>query len=166
MPISLITANSQGGAPAFSAYLNTPQSLSNSTNTLITINSKVFDTNTCFNNTGSTVTLNGISTPAYAFAPNLAGYYSVSVGVAGPGSAAGACGTILYKNGSTYQYGGSVQNATFGVVSVGSFLVYLNGSSDYIQFYVQQTTGGTASMYGQASAPYWTYFQASFLRSA
>ena len=75
---------SSGGAitntPAFRAGLTSDQgNIANNTLTVIQINSKDFDTGVCYNNTGSTVTLNGISTPAYSFAPNIAGKYFFNV---------------------------------------------------------------------------------------
>ena len=155
-----------GNGPAFSAYLNAIQNLSNGVTTLIQINTKTFDTNTCFNNTGSTVTLNGISVPAYAFAPNIAGYYSVNMAISGPGSTTGQISCSLYKNGSGYQAGSAIQNATFGAAPSATFLVYLNGSSDYIQFYGQQSTGSTNGIYGSATGLQYTYFSASMVRSA
>ena len=41
--------------------------------TQIPCNNEIFDQGGCYNNTGSTVTLNGLSAPAYSFCPNKAG---------------------------------------------------------------------------------------------
>ena len=91
MAISTIDATSTGSTgtvmvsgnmPAFSAYQGTTQSVSASTPTNMTISIKEFDTATAFNNTASTVTLNGLSVPAYAFMPPVAGYYQVNGQVA------------------------------------------------------------------------------------
>jgi len=41
----------------------------------------VFDPQGTFNNTGSSVTLNGISTDAYSYAPNVNGYYHLGASI-------------------------------------------------------------------------------------
>jgi len=75
---SKLGSNVAGTGPAFSAYQNTATvSISVGTWTVVPYNTEEFDTASCFNNTGSTVG----STPAYAFLPNVAGYYQVSWGV-------------------------------------------------------------------------------------
>jgi hypothetical protein len=51
----------------------------------------------CFNNTGSTVTLNGLSVPAYAFCPNVAGYYQVNLAT-NSNSTVTKVGVLVYKN--------------------------------------------------------------------
>src|SRR6056300_498996 len=55
--------------PAFSAQLSADQTVSSATFTKVEIDSETFDSDGCYNNTGSTVTLNGISVPSYSFAP-------------------------------------------------------------------------------------------------
>lgn len=146
------------GGPIFSAYQSTLQGLTGGTPALCQLQTEEFDPNGCFNNTGSTVTLNGISTPAYAFAPNVAGYYQVFCAYQV------VSGAVLYpniwKNGSQYRYG---LNTTGANLTSGGFstLMYLNGTGDYIQFYVysnssQNTVVGITN----------TYFQANFVRAA
>jgi hypothetical protein len=152
--------------PAFSAFLNASQTLSNGVTTLVQINTKNFDTATAFNNTGSTVTLNGLSVPAYAFMPPVAGYYVVTMATNGPGSTVGQISVNLFKTGSAYQQGNAISNATFGANSVGSFLINLNGTTDYIQFYAQQSSGISAAIYGSPSGIQYTYFTAALLRTS
>jgi hypothetical protein len=69
--------------PAFEAYLGTDggQAVSDNTSTTVEIETEVYDEGGCYNNTGSTVTLNGISVPAYTFLPNVAGKYFVYAGI-------------------------------------------------------------------------------------
>ena len=167
VPAATGTMQVSGNMPAFSAYLTTSQTLANGVNTLVQINAKNFDTATAFNNTGSTVTLNGLSVPAYAFMPPVSGYYIVTMATNGPGgTTTGQIAVNLSKTGSLYQQGNAVQNATFGVNSVGSFLVNLNGTTDYIQFYAQQSTGSSGAIYGSSSGIQYTYFSACLIRSA
>ena len=141
-----------GTGPAFSAYLAANQSLTASTFTKVTINTEEFDTASCFNNTGSTV--GGI--PAYAFLPNVAGYYQVN-GLAYPATTVTAITCAIYKNGTSFKAGWGT--STSGVVSA---LIYLNGSTDYIECY-SYLTGVTPSLSGNSSL---TFFQASLVRSA
>tara|TARA_R110000751_G_scaffold23083_2_gene64329 strand:+ start:12699 stop:13331 length:633 start_codon:yes stop_codon:yes gene_type:complete len=80
------TATGFGGGtntPAFEAYLGVSggQAVSDSTTTTVAIETEVFDVGSCYNNTGSTVTLNGISVPAYTFLPNVSGKYFVYAGI-------------------------------------------------------------------------------------
>lgn len=122
--------------PTFRAVNNATQSITVNTFTLTSLQTKSWDTATAFNNTGSTVTLNGISAPAYAFAPNVAGYYQVNCTI---NAGTGSTGQIrilasLYKNGSVYDYGMNVSgSAAYGTTS--TYLIYMNGTSDYIQLY-------------------------------
>ena len=83
MTVASTGVSTQVGSPTFSAYQSTQQSsLSSNVNTLVQFQTKEFDTGTCFNNTGSTVTLNGVSAPQYSFAPNVAGYYNIILSIA------------------------------------------------------------------------------------
>jgi len=73
------TVTGAGGAntPNFFAYFGSLVNPSNDTNVVAAYNTEVFDVGGCYNNTSGTVTLNGISTPAYSFAPNVAGKYFI-----------------------------------------------------------------------------------------
>jgi len=149
-----------GNMPAFSAYPNSNQSVSTNTFTLINYQVKTYDTATAFNNTGSTVTLNGISVPAYAFAPPIAGYYQISINLAS-NSAMTRIYLALYKNGS-FAYSGNDINATQPNTLNSSWLVYLNGTSDYIQLYAY-CTGVSPQWYGDSR---YTFFSGVLVRGA
>jgi len=154
-----------GNMPTFSAYAGSTLSTTNGTVTNMPCDTEIFDTNGCYNNTGSTVTLNGISTPAYGFAPNVAGYYQITAGVSyqTSGNASSLYG-MIYKNGSVSVRGNTVpasSSSTFPWATV-SDLVYCNGTSDYIQFYATQQIG-TINVNNGASG---TYFKAAMVRSA
>ena len=73
------TITGAGGVntPAFLATFGSAVNPSNDTNTNATYDTEIFDVGSCYNNTSGTVTLNGISTPAYSFAPNVAGKYLI-----------------------------------------------------------------------------------------
>jgi len=131
--------------PAFAANAGSTTSISNGVFTVAPYNTKVFDTGTCYNNTNGTVTLNGISTPAYAFAPNVAGYYQISAtaSVYGNSTTTGSTQIALRFNGSNLSFAtcpivGSQQNVQF---LAGVF--YFNGTSDYMQTFMYQSYGST-----------------------
>jgi hypothetical protein len=149
-----LAAGVAGNGPAFSAFLSAPQTLSNATATVVQNNLENFDTASCYN------------TSTYAFTPNVAGYYQVTMATNGPGSTTGQISVNLYKNGSAYQQGNAISNASFGANAVGSYLVYLNGSTDYITMVAYQTTGGSGSIYGSSSGIQYTYFSACLARAA
>ena len=154
-----------GNGPTFSAYAGSTLSTTNGTVTNMPCNTELFDTNGCYNNTGSTVTLNGISTPAYGFAPNVAGYYQVTAGVSYQTSGnANSLYGMIYKNGYVSVRGSTVpasSSSTFPWATV-SDLVYCNGTSDYIQFYATQQIG-TLNINNTSDG---VYFKAAMIRSA
>lgn len=145
------TMMASGSMPAFSAYATGTQSISNGTITKIQYNTEEWDTNSCYDNATN-----------YRFTPNVAGYYQVNAATSWAGGT-GVVYTSIYKNGAqnkTTQVGiiGSIVNIT-GV----SATVYLNGSSDYIEIYVYQNTGGSLNM---SPSPDRAIFQASMVRAA
>lgn len=98
------------------------------------------------------------------FTPAVAGLYLVNASVlwnAGTGFRISA----VYKNGAEYKRGPANYNATAGqeVGSPVNCLVPMNGTTDYIEFYAVQGSGGSLSSYGSAA---YTYFQAMFVRQA
>lgn len=135
-------------APAFRAYRNGSQTISAATTTKVALNAESFDTNGNFD-----------STTNYRFTPTVAGYYQVNGLVA---FTTGAGQAVIYKNGSTYTTGVEVTyNGSLGGHLPVSDLIYLNGSTDYIELYVYLTTGTTISS-GESN----TAFSASMARSA
>jgi hypothetical protein len=155
-----LATNVVGNGPSFSAWQSTQQpTLTAVVLTLLQFQTEEWDTGGCFNNTGSTVTLNGVSAPQYSFAPNVAGYYQIS------GSAAVASSNTwmfvaVYKNGSLYKRSTNTNPASISSIA-GSALVYLNGTSDYVQLYCQQ--GANQQLQNLSDV---TYFQAAMVRSA
>ena len=163
LPDAIITqpeiASGVGGTgPAFSAYASAAQSIPNNTSTILNVNTELFDTASCYNNTGSTVG----SIPAYSFLPNVAGYYQVNAAWYSAPSA-GQVQAIIYKNGSPYQLTAITFGSAGQVLNV-NCLISLNGSSDYIGFYVNQSQGSAFTTL--ASRPDLYYFAASMVRSA
>ena len=119
------------GAPLIRAQGNATQSVSSGSFNVVQLPVKMFDTNTCFNNTGSTATLNGLSVPAYSFCPNVAGYYQLNGTII-------AQGTItryilsFYKNGNQFSRPVDISQSLSYIYYSGSDLIYLNGTGDYV----------------------------------
>jgi hypothetical protein len=140
-----------GTGPAFSAYLSSAQTLSSMTATKIQFNTEEFDTASCYNNTST-----------YRFTPNVAGYYQVNSQVQ-VGSTYTNMTIWLYKNGTDYKAGYFGLSGASNVVagSQVNALVYLNGSTDYIEIYAAVQNGQ-----GLNIASTFNYFQAFLARAA
>jgi len=145
------------GAPAFSAYLNTSQSVTNSTWTKIQMNAEVFDTANCFD-----------STTNYRFTPNIAGYYQFNLVVdcSYAGTTQKNNVIAIYKNGSIHKksYIQTDGTSIYGSPSL-SVIISMNGSTDYVEAYGYIGGGTSPIFYGTASAVD-TYFTGVFVRSA
>lgn len=157
-----------GNGPTFYAYNNNASwSLPNTTNTALPADTKLWDTANAFNNTGSTVTLNGLSVPAYAFLPPVAGYYQVTVGfwIPATSSASYVAASKVYKNGSQVLANGTLPWNGSNAQTLGTQgIVYLNGVSDYIQGYIYQNTGSSQNL--SNASPSYNYLCAALIRTA
>jgi hypothetical protein len=115
-----------GVAPAFLAYPSTNVTITSGTQPVMVNNTEVFDTASCFNNTGSTV--GGI--PAYAFLPNVAGYYLFTVVCTNEASTAPTRFALhIDKNGVAQRVADNF--STLPSCMGGSVLLYMNGTTDY-----------------------------------
>jgi hypothetical protein len=162
MPISTIDATSTGSTgtvmvsgnmPAFSAYNSIATSVPNGVWTKLQNSNEEFDTANCYDNVTN-----------YRFTPTVAGYYQVNGAWAQNGSS-GVSNTAVYKNGGQYKAGAQIVNNASYVQSTVSCLVYLNGTTDYIELYGYQQAGGTNTAY-TGSQPSYGYFQACLVRAA
>jgi hypothetical protein len=142
-----VTLAAMGNGPAFSAYLPNTQSISAGTWTKIQYNTENFDTNSNYD------------TANYRFTPTVAGYYQVSAS-----GALNASATYLYmaiyKNGSAVAVSPFAASGGVGGVVVG--LIYLNGTTDYIEGYTLKD--GTAALTGGVSG--YMLFQGFLARAA
>ena len=141
-----LAANVAGNGPAFSAYQSTNQTISATTWTKITIDTKEFDTNTNFD------------TSLYRFKPTVAGYYQIS-GITAFSTVISSLYLQIYKNGTGFKALANSLSTSAGIS--GSALIYLNGSTDYVELYAYVVAGATT-----APGLNNTYFQASLVRSA
>lgn len=149
----MLSTGVAGNGPAFSAYRSTNQTVNNSTWTKVQADVEEFDTNSNYDNAAN-----------HRFTPTVAGYYQINGEVKLTGSASTLIASI-YKNGSEFkrgvQFGNASQSGQSPAVSV---LVYLNGSSDYVELYVFQQSGVTLNIEGSAGTN--GYFQAFLARAA
>jgi hypothetical protein len=117
--------------PAFSAVPNTTQTLSANSFTKVNYATEEFDTN---NNFASS-----------RFTPTVAGYYQISAGFNIQLASDGTVIISFFKNGAEYRRGSQiVATSNNNLVPVASFLIYLNGTTDYVEtFGYASGTGGT-----------------------
>jgi hypothetical protein len=123
-----VTLAALGNGPAFSAYRSTAQTISGATFTKVQFNAENFDTANAYD-----------ATTNYRFQPLLAGYYFIQFAIASASGATTAQLVTLYKNGlatniQTYNYAFS-SNALDDWGVGASNLVYMNGSTDYLEVY-------------------------------
>jgi hypothetical protein len=120
-------ATPAGGAtgPAFRAFRSTSvQSIASTTNVKVQLNAETFDTDGCFD-----------STTNYRFTPTTAGYYLITanIGLINGGSGYGTA--FIYKNGSRVSAGRVQIWIADAKNPQCTDIIYLNGSSDYIELY-------------------------------
>jgi hypothetical protein len=135
------------GVPAFSAT-GTTVSTTTATYTKLPFNSKVFDTNNNYD-----------STTNYRFTPTVAGYYQINITCQFYPAASNAGNCNIYKNGSLVTASSCLLNISVYPQVTTSALVYCNGSTDYIEGYAYQGSGGNLTV--QA-----TLFSGSMVRGA
>lgn len=144
IPQAALAAGVAGNGPAFSAYKNATQSITSSTYTKVTFQTEEFDTNSNF--------------ASSTFTPTVAGYYQTQFATA-PDTTTSSTQAVIYKNGTIYKRVYSTAGDTQSEVTC---LVYLNGSTDYIEAYAFII--GTSPVISSSSNL--TYFQAALVRSA
>ena len=124
--------------PAFSAYLNSSvQTISNAVFTKVQMGTEEFDTASCYD------------TSNYRFTPNVAGYYQInallyldySVSQFTDGQ------VCIYKNGSAAKRGVQASYGGYGMGAI-SVLIYMNGSTDYLECYTYMAGGSGPQIYG------------------
>ena len=119
-----VTLASMGNGPAFSAYMGNTQTITLSTLTKVIFNVEKFDTNSCFD------------TSNYRFTPTVAGYYQVNVLVFCDYNVSQFTGAEvhIYKNGVSVCRAAVAGVTWYGSQAVAD-VIYLNGSTDYIEVY-------------------------------
>jgi len=152
LPAATGTIMVSGNQPAFSAYQTAgSQTFSNGAYTKIIFNAEEFDTANAFD-----------STTNYRFTPQVAGYYQFTLAIAPPStSRASECQLAIYKNGSAFKTSIDIYAPATYICNM-SALIYLNGSTDYIEGYAYFGVGGNTAGSNYQN----TYLQGSLVRSA
>lgn len=114
--------------PAFKAFRgSTAQSISAATWTKVQLNAEMFDTANAFD-----------STTNYRFTPATSGYYLISAAACLSGSDDQVVvQAVIRKNGSSYARMLNRQSGAADVSSFVSDIVFLNGTTDYVELYVR-----------------------------
>lgn len=146
---AMLSTNVAGNGPAFSATPSTTQSVTTATYTKVNLGTENFDTNSNF--------------ASSRFTPTVEGYYQLNGSVYPVSTnSANYIWSLIYKNGTDYASGSSAGPAsTQDGISVASTLVYLNGSTDYVELYCYVT--GTSPVIQNTLA---TQFSGFLARSA
>jgi len=145
--------------PAFSAYANAVQTVSVNTFTKIVFQVEDFDTASAFDNATN-----------YRFLPTVAGYYQVNGLLWLNGTVTTNQGIVaLFKNGSIIarliDSNPSTTLSANGITGFGnSMLIYLNGSTDYIELYGYYNLG--TATFSSVTASYTSRFSAAMVRGA
>jgi hypothetical protein len=140
-----------GNMPAFSAFRSTSQSISAGTFVKVQFDSELFDTASAYDNTTN-----------YRFTPQVAGYYQINANV-NFASSSGQSITSIYKNGSRGVGGEGqfIMTMSGGTGVPCSNLVFMNGSTDYLEIFAYSSTSNTLNT-GTNS----TWFSGSLVRAA
>jgi hypothetical protein len=150
IPQAALAANVAGNGPAFSAYSNSGTSCANAVSTKILFQVENFDTNNNFSSS--------------RFTPTVAGYYQINAAVAIVASSSLSFISIN-KNGATFNIGNQFPNSSLGTQSIVSSLIYMNGTTDYLEIFFYQSSSVAVTTYTVSDNTY-TYFNGFLARSA
>jgi hypothetical protein len=136
--------------PAFAAYLASTQTVASGTPTKVSLANEIFDTNNCFDTT------------LFRFLPTVAGYYEFTGRLLGNSTTASSySNALLYKNGAL-TFAGPVfySSGTNNLSSSVSGLIYLNGTTDYVELWGTQSGTDTNTFMTNSSNTYFAGFLA------
>jgi hypothetical protein len=152
LPAATGTVMVSGNMPAFSAYADTAQTVTSNVFTKVTFGTEEFDTN---NNFASS-----------RFTPTVAGYYQINANLlAKASSTISNIGISFYKNGSSLIFPVNFSITVGEPLISSSCLVYLNGSTDYLEIYGR--IGGTGTItFGFNDSTTTSRFSGVLVRSA
>ena len=149
LPAATGTVMVSGNMPAFSAYAGSVTSLTSSAEVKILFDTEEFDTN---NNFASS-----------RFTPTVSGYYQIN-GAVRLAALNASVYVQINKNGSAYKIGTLIQvAASYSPVLLVSSVVYLNGSTDYVEIYAFQNSGSSQNTTAGSIV---TWFNGSLVRAA
>jgi hypothetical protein len=142
-----------GTGPAFSAFSSSAQTVTTGTLTKLSANTEEFDTSSAYDNATN-----------YRFTPLVSGYYQVDGAIIGTAASQTIILSYLYKNGSLFKVGSAIALSSGfsggGLISNLGCIVFMNGTTDYLEYYGRVDGTGTCQ-FGANS-----YFQAVLVRAA
>ena len=144
---AMLASGVAGTGPAFSAYQSSGQSLSAGTSTKITFTTEDFDTANCF--------------ASSRFTPNVAGYYQFNCSVRADTTLQALHAKLSASTVGEFASGSFTNSSLASWQSSCSGIVYLNGSTDYVEVYAFSGSNVTLNAFRGA-----TYFQGFLVRSA
>ena len=107
---------------------------------------EVYDTANCYDTTN------------YRFLPNVPGYYFFRVSIfIGLGSGRGII-SFYKNNGDVGQNGQPGSNVNGGVTYANNMLIYLNGTTDYVECFIYQETGSNVTINNNGGLTHWSGF--------
>lgn len=145
--------------PAFGAYANntTLQTITSGSQQKVLFQTEEFDTDNCYTNS--------------RFTPTVEGYYQLNASVRLDGNTGiGETMIVIWKNGIEHKRGWNSTGVAMTVSSgwfdmAVSSTVYANGTTDYFEIAVQQTSGANNTVTAVAN-PAITWFNGSMVRGA
>ena len=146
-------APASSSGPAFRAFGQTSnQSVTPDTWTKVQFNAESFDTDNCYDPTTN-----------FRFTANKAGYYFFNTGVLAIAETGKYVQTTIYKNGSAYDRGVRVGATDNEGLSNQGALIYLNGSSDYVEVFCIINAGSVSEAFVRVNEV--CYFEGIWIRS-
>lgn len=148
--INISASIAAGNGPAFSSYASSSLTLTNGSAAKAPLDTRLFDTN------------NNFSIGNYNFLPTVAGYYQISgAGLFGASNALTSGQVFLYKNGILTASGSNVVSGVqVNQTSNISYLIYMNGTTDYLELFAVAYGSGSLTLVGGLSYTYMTGFLA------
>ena len=140
-----------GNMPAFSVWQANSQTIPNGVYTKVIFDTEEFDTNNNF--------------ASNRFTPTVAGYYAITAYL--ELSPTVEILPAIYKNGTQYKrflYNTNATSSGFNMWGGTISSIYMNGSTDYIELYVYQSSAGTSKNTGANQQT--TYMTGTMTRAA
>jgi hypothetical protein len=129
-----LAPNVAGNGPAFRAYASSTTAIPNGALTKVNLATESFDTESYFTSS--------------RFTPLVAGYYIITGSVDFISATTGVL-AVVFKNGSQSSLGGIGDRS-----SQVSDLVYLNGTTDYVELFAFQSSGASKNLASNVSGTY------------
>jgi hypothetical protein len=151
--VSTITRAALIAPTAFGAGLSSDQTITTATFTKVQLDTEEFDLGGYYDNVTN-----------YRYTPLVEGYYQFNFS----GSSIPSTGTVsrtivqIYKNGASVKRGGDLGAGIAGYGVTGAALVYMNGSTDYVELWMYITAATAAKIWG---SPVLTYLNGFLARA-